>query len=59
VTYGEPRVDSDDKQIKLTVDVDVKPGNALGKPMKIAGVFGLGRGLDDPCYQFELPARAP
>jgi hypothetical protein len=59
VTYGAARVDANDTVLKLTIDVQTNPANARGKPMKIAGVVGLGESQNDPCFEFELPVPAP
>jgi hypothetical protein len=36
--------------------VELRPGNALGKPMTVGGLVTLGDRPDDPCYDFLLPA---
>jgi DsbC/DsbD-like thiol-disulfide interchange protein len=55
VEYGEPQVERSGAFVRVTVPVKVEPQNALGKPLRVAGVVGLGASQDDPSYQFEIP----
>ena len=56
VTFGEPRIELSDGRFQVTVPVELRPGNALGKPMTVGGLVTLGDRPDDPCYDFLLPA---
>jgi thiol:disulfide interchange protein DsbD len=59
VTYDSPAVSKEDDRLVLTVPITVRPNNALGKPLRIAGTVGLGDRQTDPCYDFEIPLPAP
>ena len=55
VTYEKARIVHRDAMVHIIVPVSVKPENALGEPMRIAGLIALGKERTDPCYEFELP----
>lgn len=55
VTYADPQFEHRDGLLIMSVSVEVKPQNAQGKPLMLAGVIGLGDDRSDPCYAFELP----
>jgi thiol:disulfide interchange protein DsbD len=59
VTYDEPKIDVRADRFVVRVSVDLDPDNALGEPMVVGGLVALGRNLDDPCYDFQLPANVP
>jgi DsbC/DsbD-like thiol-disulfide interchange protein len=54
VEYGEVTVERAGDRLNLTLPVEVKPNNATGKPLRIAGVVGLGKSPKDPCFEFEI-----
>lgn len=55
VTYDCAEVEVKNDRFRIVVPVQVRPGNALGRPLRVAGLVTLGTELDDPCYDFELP----
>jgi len=55
VTFGEPEVSVAGGVATVTVVVEIARQNALGEPIVLAGVLGLGSDPDDPCYSFALP----
>lgn len=55
VVFGEVRVERIGGALHTIVPVTLEPNNAMGKPMRLAGVVGLGGGPDDPCFAFEVP----
>jgi DsbC/DsbD-like thiol-disulfide interchange protein len=55
VEFGEARFESHGGQLRTIVPVTLAPHNAMGKTMRLRGVVGRGRGLDDPCFAFDLP----
>ncbi len=59
VTYGEPEVKVSGGMATATVAVEIARQNALGEPIVIAGVIGLGASPDDPCFSFERPVPDP
>jgi thiol:disulfide interchange protein DsbD len=59
VTFGEIRNDSTDERIRIRVPVTVEPANALGNPLRVAGLLVTGSKLSDPCYEFDIPATGP
>ena len=59
VTYAEPEVGVRADRFVVRVPVNLDPDNALGEPMVVGGLVALGRNLDDPCYEFQLPADVP
>ncbi len=56
VTFGEAKSEVKGDALHIIVPVALEPRNALGKPMRLAGVIGLGRNQDDPCFVFDVPA---
>jgi thiol:disulfide interchange protein DsbD len=54
VVYGEWAGIVQDDRFELRIPVEIQPNNALGERMAVRGLVALGRGLDDPCYDFEL-----
>jgi DsbC/DsbD-like thiol-disulfide interchange protein len=54
VTFGDPKFEFEGQTLRMIVPVAVDPNNALGRPMHIAGVLGLGRDQGEPCYQFHI-----
>jgi thiol:disulfide interchange protein DsbD len=58
VTYGDATFKVESDILSVSVPVTIKPGDSLGKPMKIAGVVGLGASQTDPSYEFEIPPTA-
>jgi thiol:disulfide interchange protein DsbD len=59
VTYKAPKIDVRADRFVVRVPVNLDPDNALGEPMVVGGLVALGRNLDDPCYDFQLPADVP
>ena len=59
VTFGEARVSGSGEHLVLTVPININPQNSQGKPPVAAGMIGLGKGLDDPCFEFEHPLSTP
>lgn len=55
VQYGSPEIEVLNDRVEITVSVEVNPGNALGKPMTVAGLVGLGDSADDPSFEFAIP----
>jgi DsbC/DsbD-like thiol-disulfide interchange protein len=55
VTFDRPTVQVDGGRFQVTVPVEIRPDNALGQPMAIRGLLVLGRNLDDPCYDLQIP----
>ena len=55
VTCGEPEVAIENDRFRVSVKVDINPRNALGQRMVIGGLVALGEGVDEPCYDFEMP----
>jgi DsbC/DsbD-like thiol-disulfide interchange protein len=55
VTYDKARIVHRDAMTHIIVAVEVKPENALGEPMRVAGLIAFGKEETDPCYEFELP----
>lgn len=55
VEFGEVRFESHGGQLLAIVPVTLSPQNAMGKTMRLRGVVGRGRALDDPCFAFDLP----
>jgi hypothetical protein len=55
VTFGEARIERTGDMLRTIVPVTLEPVNAMGKPMRLAGVIGLGRELTDPSYVFDVP----
>ena len=55
VTFGRPRITIERGVLTASVDVEVRPQNARGEPLRIAGVLGLGEKRSDPSFTFELP----
>lgn len=55
VTFGRPEVTIENGTLTARVEVEVRPQNARGEPLKIAGVLGLGTKRSDPSYAFEIP----
>ena len=58
VTFGNASIAHRDGMVSITVPVEVKPENALGEKMRVAGLVALGKRHTDPCYEFELPVEA-
>ena len=58
ITYGAADVTIAQSRFRVTVPVELKPGNAGGEPMALAGLVTLGEKLDDPCYDFLIPLTA-
>ena len=58
VTYGNATTKVEADILSVSVPVTIKPGDALGKPMMVAGVVGLGTSQTDPSYEFEIPPTA-
>jgi DsbC/DsbD-like thiol-disulfide interchange protein len=54
VTYDRAEVEVKNDRFRIVVPVQVQPRNALGRPLRVAGLVTLGTELDDPCYDFEL-----
>jgi thiol:disulfide interchange protein DsbD len=59
VTYGRPQIEVRADRFVVRVAVSLDPNNALDEPMVLGGLVALGRNLEDPCYDFQLPADAP
>ena len=57
VTFGEPEITLVDEGFRLEVPLLITKHNALGRPMKVSAVVGLGRSIDDPSFTFALPVR--
>jgi thiol:disulfide interchange protein DsbD len=55
VEFGDARFEQRGGTMHTIVPVTLEPNNSLGKPMRLAGVVGLGRELSDPCYAFDVP----
>ena len=55
VEFGEAKMEVQGTSLRTIVPVTLEPGNALGQPMRLAGVIGLGRGGAEPCYAFDVP----
>ena len=55
VVFGEARFELHGTSLHAVVPVTLDANNALGKPMRLAGVVGLGRSGADPCYVFDVP----
>jgi thiol:disulfide interchange protein DsbD len=58
VEYGEAHAEKSGAFVRVSVPIAIKPQNALGKPLRLAGVVGLGTSQEDPCYEFEIPLDA-
>lgn len=59
VSYGEIKIAAHGDHLIMTIPVEINPQNAEGKPPITAGMIALGKGLDDPCFEFELPLTTP
>jgi thiol:disulfide interchange protein DsbD len=59
VTYDEPKIKVRADRFVVRVPVHLDPDNALGERQLVGGLVTLGRNLDDPCYDFQLPADKP
>lgn len=57
VTFGDARKTVTDGRFTIEVPIELRPQNALGKPMVLAGVVGLG--ADGPAFAFERPVETP
>lgn len=55
ITYGTADVTVRQNRFRVTVPVELKPPNAGGEPMALAGLVTLGEKPDDPCYDFVIP----
>lgn len=56
IEFGPAAVTVDDKDLVFTVPVEIKPGNAMGKPLVLAGAVGLGDTPNSTHWEFESPA---
>jgi len=52
-------IKAEEDWITVTVPVRVNPNNAMGKPMSVAGVIGLGNRQTDPSYEIDIALPAP
>ena len=57
VTYGKPRIEIVGDRVRVAVEVQVKAANAMGRPMAVKGLLALGKTVDGPCYEFEIPVQ--
>ena len=55
ITFGASNVTVVQDRFRVTVPIEVKPHNARGEPMALAGLVTLGEKPDDPCYDFVIP----
>lgn len=55
VEFGEATSETAGRTLRVRVPVTLKPNNALGKPLRISGVLGVGQTVDDPSYWFDIP----
>lgn len=55
ITYGTADITIRQSRFRVTVPVELKPANAAGEPMALAGLVTLGEKPDDPCYDFMIP----
>ena len=55
ITFGAAAVTVGRDRFRVRVPVELKPGNAGGEPMALAGLVTLGEKPDDPCYDFVIP----
>jgi thiol:disulfide interchange protein DsbD len=58
VTFEKPEATVEGGRFTIEVDVEVRPGNSLGKPMAVRGLVALGEKPQDPSYDFDLPLTA-
>jgi len=58
ITFGEPQATVTGDRFRVAVDVDVQPRNALGAPVRVRGVVGLGGRTSDPSYAFDIPVES-
>lgn len=56
VTFGEAKSEVKGDTLHIMIPVALEPRNALGQSMRLAGVIGLGRNQDDPCFSFDISA---
>jgi thiol:disulfide interchange protein DsbD len=54
VNPGAAAVTIEQDRFRLVVPLALEPQNALGERMTLRGLIGLGRRLDDPCYEIEI-----
>jgi thiol:disulfide interchange protein DsbD len=54
VVYRDVRATVSGDRFRVTANVELNPGNALGRTPAIAGLVALGERPDDPCYDFTL-----
>lgn len=59
VTYDSATVKREGEVITVTVPIAIRPNNAQGQPLRIAGTVGLGNRQTDPAYDIEIPLSAP
>ena len=55
VTFGPAQATVTGDRFRVAVDIDVQPRNALGAPLRVRGVLGLGDRTSDPSYAFDVP----
>lgn len=58
VEYGAPALERRDGRFTLTIPLDVSPGNAMGEPLRAAGLLVFGR-QDGPSFDIDSPVAAP
>jgi len=56
VRFEKPGIDFSGGRAHMMIPVELNPGNALGEPMRLAGLIALGKDQKDLCYEFDLPA---
>ncbi|MFK7960680.1 MAG: protein-disulfide reductase DsbD domain-containing protein [Phycisphaerales bacterium] len=55
LTYGKPLITRDASNFTVRVPFTAKSGNALGRPMVVRGVLGLGTDPAGPAWTIDIP----
>jgi thiol:disulfide interchange protein DsbD len=55
VTFGKAEVSVSADRFRVIAPYQVKPQNALGEPLSVNGLIGLGNHRHEPCYHVEVP----
>lgn len=58
VLFGEATTELKGQNLHTIVPVTLEPNNSMGKPMHIAGVIGVGKSQEEPCFAFDVPLTA-
>lgn len=58
VVFGDAATELKGQRLHTIVPVTLEPNNAMGKPMHLRGVIGVGPSTNDACYAFDVPLTA-